>query len=168
MCYNNPMRYTLPFPLLTLVLLLVSCGQQPPPADPAYRAKIETAWADREERLTADDGWLTLTGLYWLEPGPNLVGTADEAAVRLPEGGEVVGSIHLGPDRVVTLLPAPGVDLTVNGEPAAEQELASDTDGSPDLMRAGRTRFYLIARGDRIGVRVKDPEAPTRREFPGL
>lgn len=150
------------------VITIVSCGDAHPPVDPAYRTEIETAWAEREARLRADDGWLTLTGLYWLEPGPNLVGTADEAAVRLPDGEEIVGSLHLGPDRVVTLLPAPGVDLTVNSEPAAEQELAADTDGAPDFMRAGRARFYLIARGDRVGVRIKDPEAPTRLEFPGL
>ncbi len=35
-------------------------------------------------------------------------------------------------------------------------------------MRTGRVLFYLISRGDRVGVRVKDPESPTRRDFPGL
>lgn len=153
---------------LASVLTLASCGDTPPPVDPAYAAEIEAAWAEREARLTAEDGWLTLTGLFWLEPGANIVGAAPDAHVRLPDGAAVVGSLHLGPDGVVTLLPAPGGDLTVNGERAAEQTLATDMTGTPDLMRTGRVLFYLIARGDRIGVRVKDPENPTRRDFPGL
>ncbi len=153
---------------LASVLTLASCGDAPPLVDPAYAAEIEAAWAEREARLTAADGWLTLTGLFWLSPGANIVGAAPDAHVRLPDGAAVVGSLHLGPDGVVTLLPAPGGDLTVNGEPAVERTLAADMTGTPDLMRTGRVLFYLIARGDRIGVRVKDPEYPTRRDFQGL
>ncbi len=154
--------------LLASVLIVVSCADSPPPIDPAYRAEIEAAWAEREARLTADDGWLTLTGLYWLESGANIVGSSPDARVRLPDGETVAGSLHLGPDGVVTLLPAPDGNLTVNNEPAVEKALAADDTGAPDLLRSGRVVFYLIARGDRIGVRVKDPESPTRRDFPGL
>ena len=149
-------------------MTLAACGDAPAPIDPAYTAEIEAAWAEREARLTAEDGWLTLTGLYWLEPGANIVGAAPDAHVHLPDGAPLVGSLHLGPDGVVTLLPAPDSDLTVNGETAVEQNIATDTTGAPDLMRTGRALFYLIGRGDRVGVRVKDPESPTRRDFHGL
>jgi uncharacterized protein (DUF1684 family) len=136
--------------------------------DPAYEAEIEAAWADREQRLTADDGWLTLTGLFWLERGPNITGSAEDAAVRLPDGPALVGSLHLGDDGAVTLLPDPDGGLEVNGEPASEGALAADDSGRPDLLHSGRALFYLIRRGDRIGVRVKDPEASTRVRFNGL
>ncbi len=137
---------------------LVSCTDRAPEVDPAYRAGIEAAWAEREARLTADDGWLTLTGLYWLDEGPNIVGSADDAAVRLPDGPALVGSLHRGDDGAVTLLPDSGSGLTVNDEAATERILATDTSGSPDLLHSGRILFYLIERGPRIGVRVKDPE----------
>lgn len=156
------------FIVLASIIAFASCGDAPPPIDPAYRTEIETAWAEREARLTADDGWLTLTGLFWLEPGPNITGAAEDAAVRLPDGPALVGSLHLGEDGTVTLLPDPDGGLTVNGEPAGESELAADTTGSPDLLRSGRALFYLIRRGERVGVRVKDPENPNRLDFAGL
>ena len=152
------------------LITLASCGGNAPEADPAYVSEIETSWAQREARLIADDGWLTLTGLYWLEPGPNTVGSSPEAAVLLPEGAAPnhVGVLELSEDGRVTLKPSLTGELTVNGEPAEACELASDATGAPDQLRAGRVLFYLIARGDRIGVRVKDPEAPARHDFEGL
>jgi len=162
------MRQPSTFIILASIIILASCGEPPQPIDPTYRAAIEAAWAEREARLTAEDGWLSLTGLFWLEPGPNIVGSAEDANVRLPDGPELVGSLHLGDDGTVTLLPASDVGLRVNGELAEEQTLATDSTGSPDLMRSGRALFYLIARGRQVGVRVKDPEAPTRTGFQGL
>jgi hypothetical protein len=155
---------------LGFLITLASCGGNAPEADPAYVAEVEAAWAEREARLTADDGWLTLTGLYWLEPGPNTVGSSPDAAVLLPEGAAPghVGVLELSEDGRVRLKPSPEGELTVNGDPAEERELASDATGAPDQLRTGRVLFYLIARGDRIGVRVKDPEAPARHRFEGL
>ncbi len=162
------MNRLLPTVVIVLIITLSSCGDAPPPIDPTYTTEIEATWAEREARLTADDGWLTLTGLFWLEPGANIVGTAPDAAVRLPDGADVVGSLHLGPDGEVTLLPSPDAGLTVNDEPAVEQPLKVDATGSLDILRSGRALFYLIVRGDRVGARVKDPEAPTREAFEGL
>lgn len=157
------------FPILIIAFVLfASCGEAPPPVDSEYVAEIEAAWVAREAALTVDDGWLSLTGLFWLEPGPNIVGAADGVAVRLPDGPDLVGSLHLGDDGLVTLLPDGEAGLTVNDSPAVEQILLPDTSGKPDLVRSGRALFYLIARGDRVGVRVKDPEAPNRRDFAGL
>ncbi len=156
------------FIALAAIITFVSCAPPTREIDRAYVAEIETAWAEREARLTAEDGWLTLTGLFWLEPGANPVGSAGDAAVRLPAGPDEAAGLVLGDDGTVTLIPFPGADLTVNGGTAVEQTLATDASGSPDMLRTGRLLFYLIARGDRVGVRVKDPEAPTRRDFHGL
>jgi len=153
---------------LAIVVIVAACAAPAPEIDPAYVAEIEAAWAAREKALTAEDGWLTLTGLFWLEPGPNIVGSGEGVAVRLPAGPELVGSLHLGDDGTVTLLPDPDAGLTVNGTPAAEQILAPDVTGNPDRLHSGRALFYIIQRGSMVGVRVKDPEAPTRLEFVGL
>jgi uncharacterized protein (DUF1684 family) len=149
-------------------LIVLSCGDITPPIDPAYVAEIETAWAEREARLTAEDGWLTLTGLFWLEPGESSLGAADGVAVRLPDGPDDAGALVLADDGAVTLRPSPDGGLTVNDAPAVEQILATDATGNPDVVRSGRALFYLIERGTRVGVRVKDPEAATRAEFAGL
>ena len=38
----------------------------------------------------------------------------------------------------------------------------TDVDGSPDILECGRVKFWILHRGDRRGVRVRDPEAPER------
>ena len=43
----------------------------------SYRRSIESWRAEHEARLKADDGWLTLAGLYWLRNGVNQVGGTD-------------------------------------------------------------------------------------------
>ena len=158
-----------------LVVALMSCGgsatpPSPAPADPAYVAEVEAWRAERLARLTAEDGWLTLIGLHWLEPGPNAMGSAADCAVPLPADAapEAVGTLTLRDDGTVWLEPADGAGLTVNDEPATARELATDAAGKPDRLAVGRLHFYLIARGERIGVRVKDPEAGTRAHFAGI
>lgn len=154
--------------VVAVLLLTLSCGQPAPEIDSAYQAEIEAAWAEREAALTAEDGWLTLTGLTWLKPGANTLGTAQNSDVWLPDGVANAGVLVLNEDGAVTLVPSDGADLTINDVPAVEQPLAVDSGGSPDLVRSGRAIFYLIARGQRLGVRVKDPESPARREFTGI
>ena len=51
-----------------------------------YFAEIEKWRSDRETRLTSEDGWLTLVGLYWLKPGANEFGSDPESPVALPAG----------------------------------------------------------------------------------
>ena len=46
------------------------------PADASYVADIEKWRVAREQRLRAEGGWLSVTGLFWLKDGPNVVGSA--------------------------------------------------------------------------------------------
>ncbi len=139
------------------------------PAD--YVAEIE-AW--REQRvgsLTSDDGWLSLVGLYWLEPGDNTFGSTPDNSLIFPEKApNHAGTFHLA-DGKVTVDPAPrsGIVLAADpGVPVAGKELASDAQGEPTVLELGSLRFYVIQRGDRVGVRVKDTESPARKAFAGL
>lgn len=38
------------------------------------------------EVLKAEDGWLTVTGLFWLKPGENRIGTGEGDEICLPPG----------------------------------------------------------------------------------
>ena len=67
-------------PLCTL-LIVNGCAQHHPPADPAYLAEIESWHSERLARLEAEDGWLSLAGLFWLETGENHLGAAVENAI---------------------------------------------------------------------------------------
>jgi uncharacterized protein len=127
--------------------------------------QVERWRAQHQKALAADDGWLTVAGLDWLKEGENRVGADPTSEVPLPD--------HSLPERVATiayhsgqavLQPAPGVPLTLNGKPAAQTALHEDT----DILAINRLKFYLIRRGDRAGIRLKDNDSPERKRFTGL
>ena len=159
--------------LIAMVWLVVTdvvgaarAAQQPGAA--AYAGSIETWRAAREAELRADDGWLTLVGLFWLHEGPNAIGGGDANAVPLPTSSSpphlAVLALKAG---VVRITPEPGTALRINGKPASAQTLAPQP-GNYDTLTIGSLTFFVIKRGDRFGVRVKDRESEARRTFAGL
>jgi len=156
--------------IATLLLSLTACSEAPAPVDPAYVAEIEEWRSGRLERLIADDGWLTLTGLYWLEPGENSFGSGEDNTVVLPDQSVagVAGQLVIGPEGVVTAIAGEGSDVKVNGESMTEAPLKTDAEGQPDVVTAGRIQFYIIDREGLLAARVKDPEASTVTTFAGI
>lgn len=156
--------------ILPLALICVVACSEAPPADPEYKAEIEEWRSQRLDRLTADNGWLTLTGLYWLDEGENLFGSSADNTVVLPDQiiPAVAGRLVLGPEGTVTAIAEPGTGVLVNDEILTEIQLRTDAEGQPDVITVGRIRFYIIDREGRLGARVKDPEAAARKTFTGI
>ncbi len=131
--------------------------------------EIEEWRKSREGRLRSDNGWLTLVGLAWLQPGENRFGTGPQSILVLPEGTAPAhaGSFvyNAGKVRLVAALDA---GVTVGGKPATDQVVRGDADREPDDIRVGRLRLTVIQRGDRVGVRVRDPQSPVRTGFHGI
>lgn len=126
-----------------------------------YAAGIAKFRADREKSLVREDGWTTVVGLSWLKEGDNRAGSDPKADVPLPASlpAQVgVFTLHSGHVR---FQPSAGVKL-----PA--KELKPDS----DVVALGTVKFFLIQRGDgpsaKFGVRVKDSDAATRKEFTHL
>src|SRR4051812_8530919 len=59
-------------------------GSLPVKGEGSDAIKADAWHAQRIERLKADDGWLTLVGLHWLNEGDNVVGSGEDAPVQLP------------------------------------------------------------------------------------
>jgi uncharacterized protein len=131
----------------------------------SYRKEVEKWRVDREKKLAADDGWLTVVGLDWLKEGDNRVGADRSCEVPLPPGSspKQVATISFHAGKAV-LRPAPGSALTLNGRPAQETTLREDD----DILAINRLKFYLIRRGDRAGIRIKDNDSAARKHFQGL
>jgi uncharacterized protein len=130
-----------------------------------YWKEVEQWRAEHQKNLAADDGWLTVVGLDWLKEGDNRIGADPSDEVPLPAGSApqrvAVISFHA---RKAVLHPAPGVPLTLNGKPATETALREDD----DILAINRLKFYLIRRGDRAGIRLKDNDGAARKHFQGL
>jgi len=139
------------------------------PAQDAYTKAVDAWHADRVARLGAEDGWLSLIGRDWLKPGENTLGSAPGSTVLLPDwAAPAKAGLFFLEGSSVRFRPLPGSGLLLNGKPATEAVLKSDADGAPDMLQAGRVRFYVIRRGEQVGVRLKDPEAPARKAFHGV
>lgn len=138
-------------------------------ADPAYVRETEAWRGRREDLLKAEDGWLAVAGLFWLEEGTSTVGSAPGAVVRLPEDAPPrAGLLERRGPRIVYRA-EPGVPATSGGRAVAELVLRPDTaEGGPDRVTVGRFTFFVIERGGRLGVRLRDPGSPRRRDFAGL
>lgn len=137
-------------PLLTLLALSGSAL-----ADD-YQKSIEDWRALRAERLGRPDGWLTLVGLFWMEPGENRLGSAADCSFRLEAGPAHLGSYHWD-----------GKKLSWRSD---SQQLDCDPDEpeAKTILRSGSISWYTIRRDGRLGLRVKDNGSPVRRNFAGL
>jgi hypothetical protein len=113
----------------------------------------------RAARLQAEDGWLSLIGLDWLNEGKN--------ELHIPGGP--AGVIVLRNGRT-TLEPAKNSALTIDGKRVtAPVELTNDMASSgPTIVKRGSAQFQIIKRNDRYAVRVKDAQSEARRHFKGL
>jgi uncharacterized protein (DUF1684 family) len=152
--------------LPTLVALSLSAT----PGTDDLAAATRTWQEGRLNRLQAEDGWLSLVGLGWLKEGANTAGADGRAAVVFPEGAPQNVGTFTRTGSSVTFQPAPGVAVTRGGKPFAGGPVQTDQEGraEPDILQLGRFRAQLIDRGNRIGVRIKDPEARARKEFKGI
>jgi uncharacterized protein (DUF1684 family) len=139
----------------------------------AYVRSIQEWRAERDARLRSDSGWLTIAGLFWLEPGENTFGTDSADAVVLPAGTAPgrAGTFVLqgeGADARVTVRALPGTNLRIGEVPVQEQTLQTDEDGRADRLTLGRVVMWVIRRGNRYAVRLRDPESPLRKSFQGI
>jgi uncharacterized protein len=154
-----------------LGLVLIGCKS----SDRANRKSSKSpadwlAWkATRLESIAGPNGWTTLTGLHWLQEGPNTAGGSPANQVVLPRQ-RVAASIgrFVRTGRLVRFEAAPGIVATVEGKPVQAVELQSDALLDPTVLRVGPLSIIVLERGERIGLRVRDPEAPTRTRFRGI
>ena len=133
------------------------------------QAAIARWRAERVESLTSDNGWLTLTGLFWLKEGDNTFGRAPGNSLVLdnPALAGTAGSFVLT-GHEVRFRALPGSGVTHDGQPVTELDLAPDASGHPTVLSCGALRFYVIERAGTLGVRVRDLDNPHRAGFRGL
>ena len=138
-------------------------------AQSLYVADVEQWRAKREERLKADGGWLTVSGLFWLKDGPNTFGSAPGNDIVLPAVAPPrAGAIDFSGGKA-TVRVEPGVRILSGDKPVTAMDLRADTaSGGPDVLVLGPLSLQVIERGGRYGIRLKDNESARRRAFAGL
>ena len=159
-------RHTFSWLAVSFATLLAAAATAAVNIDTQWKSDLLQWRTQRAQQLSAPDGWLTLVGLEWLQPGKNTFGAAADNRIRLNAPvADHLGVLELKGDGVY--LSAPAASLLANDAPA--HAIKVDTDGpNPTVLKAGTLTLLVIHRGDRFALRIKDSQAPTRTHFQGL
>lgn len=178
------MRYpTLTAGAIALGLVLSACQPSPPSAEAVAEAararqaldafaKDQQAWRDqRKADLTQPEGWTSLIGLHWLDPGAHYLGSDADNGIRLAMGPAHLGMIELERGGL-RFVPEKGVALTLDGAPLTGGAVlrADDDPAGPSKLAFddGKGVAMVIRRGERHALRVKHADAPSRTGFEGI
>ena len=140
---------------------------------PQWEHELAEWRAQHAAELQKPDGWMALIGLVWLQPGDNSFGAAGDNRIRVPAGNpEYLGVLHLEADKVTLNPPAGGfpAGFLIDGTPVQARSLRVDADHDKNnpRMTIGTLNFYVIRRGDRFALRIKDAKSRTIVGFHGL
>ena len=130
-----------------------------------YAEEIEAWRVDREARLKADDGWLTVSALFFLPEGESRFGSSPRNDLVLPHPFPAEAGVLERRGRTVSVRAA-GDPLTVDGEPVTAAQLYP-SEGRVTL-REGPVSLWVHESGERLAIRVRDTEAAIRRNFTHL
>ncbi len=158
---------------LAFIALLLALLPAPAASQETSWQKDNAAWREEHKRdILKPDGWLSLAGLEWLQPGDNSVGSATDNKIRLSSGPAHLAVLHLEGQGVTLNPPLEEFphDLLVDGAPAKSQSLRAEgnNDKASPHLTIGTLNMYVIRREARFALRIKDSHSPAIVGFHGL
>lgn len=123
--------------------------------------------AARARSLTQPFGWFSLTALQWLKPGPTTVGSAADNSVVLADGPAHLATFEEKGGQVYVTVHDPS--LRLHGSPlGAGHTLIGTGEDDNAALTVGTIRLWVIDRGGRHYLRIKDSQASALKHFHGL
>lgn len=166
-------RYSNSFhPAILVSILLISCSSEPKlgitPLPDDYESELASFYADRHESLTKPNGWMRISGMFWLDEGVNTFGSDSTNDVVFPNGKI---SLNAGEFRVqndsVWMTPSPFDQFYADQTTVEQETLLYPTE--PELrVTSGDLEWYIIKRGDLIGIRLYNADNPLIDGFKGF
>ncbi len=150
-----------------VVILACSAPLLAQTPDAAYQQEFRK-W-QQEQIRDLKENWLPLVGLFWLKEGDNVFGSDKDAAISIERsyllGREGAFRLRQGS---VWFEAVPGSNVRLGKASFREAMLVPSPPGPPTVLEAGPLRMFVIQRGKRFGVRVKDLDSSALRRFKGL
>lgn len=134
---------------------------------PDYLADVE-AWRKKHEQDYRRE-YVTIAGLHFFEPGTHTVGSAPDNDIVLSAGvPPTIGRISSA-DGFVRYEPEPGVNVEHEGKPVTGLITLKEP-GKPAAgeLVIGDVRLVVHQSGERLSLRVRDPNGELARGFKGF
>ncbi len=134
----------------------------------SYETEIKTWHQKRIDDLKKEEGWLNLAGLFWLQEGENTIGgNAKNSIVFSEEHSDAfLGKIILTNGKV-TFEAAKDVSVALGDQSVTNAELFP-YQGKPTVLKHKTLRWFIIQRGDKYAIRLRDLEGPYLKGFKGI
>jgi uncharacterized protein (DUF1684 family) len=136
------------------------CTQKPTTQELSdHRKEVDTWFEKRVADLKGHDGWLNVAGLFWLRDGINSFGSDSTNDIVFPSA--ITKGYFMLRARQVTMITSPG--------PGSRETVIFHPDSTNATRNhAGSLEWFVIRRGNKFGIRLRDFESDNVKNFKGI
>lgn len=151
--------------ILSIIVLVFAFAFK---GDDNYETEIKNWHLKRAENLKKEDGWLNLAGLIWLQEGENTIGGDASNSIIFPSNHSdaKLGKVILKNGKV-SFIAVEKAKVFLGEEAVKEAEIFPYTD-KPVVLKHHSLRWFIIQRGEKFAIRLRDLESPYLKEFKGI
>jgi uncharacterized protein len=144
-----------------------SAAAAPGTPDPAHNKQVQEWRAKHEADYRRD--WASIAGLHFLKPGANTAGSAKSNDIVVsPNVPPAIGRFVLNGQRV-RFEPASGVKVMLGDrQVTSPMDLKDDSGQGADELVVNSVRMVVHVSGERLSLRVRDPNGELARGFLGF
>ncbi|MEQ9424226.1 MAG: DUF1684 domain-containing protein [Cyclobacteriaceae bacterium] len=147
--------------MLPLIVLFACSGKQQTEPTEEYQSEINNWKQKRLTALKAENGYVNLAGLFWLQEGETTFGGSEDNGIVFPteKTPSYLGSFIKQDSTIV--INAIDTNMFMNDQKIIGQAVAfTSMTEKPKVFSRGSLQWIIIQRGDQIGVRLRDLEHP--------
>ena len=132
-----------------------------------YEKEIATFRKTRIDSLKHENGYLNLSGLFWLKEGENTIGSDPKNDFNFPveHSDSFLGKIILN-KGVVTFKSNQANQVSSLGQPVTEMIIYQAN--KVVILEHKSLRWFIIKRGDKYAIRLRDLDGEYVRNFKGI
>lgn len=167
------MRNSVRIGMVAALSLMVACSEGTPASSSDAMLSDEAAAEKNEEWRAKHESdytraWVSIAGLHFLEPGSHTIGSALSNDIVVADLPPTIGRLVLR-DKAVRFEPEPGVAIRLKDQPlTAPVDLRDDGNPPADELIVGDVRMVVHVSGDRLSLRVRNPNGELARGFLGF
>lgn len=128
-----------------------------------YVSDIQAWRVQRVASLKSENGWLNLAGLFRLQEGKNTFGSDPSNDLIFPKGAPFLGNLILENGEVQVEVASNA--LVYQGDTLMRKAKIFSEKEKPMVLQHQSLRWFVIKRGDRYYVRLRDLESPNLAHF---